>query len=287
MKTTTQAKKQFFADVRKEPSVDVFPGKEFSNHNDHCVIVTRPEDGKDQVVNFVSERYGLLKNAEFFPALDKHLKENGLNFKATYNNIDFCKFYAQYRIEGRDLTIGQTKFGDKVRPMMKLMRSYSSQIGFRLVLGFYREICSNGLWGYKWLHQANLKHTQGNLEKMYGQISTSVQAFLDEASDLTEVYQTIGDRQVTNWTDRVHEVIAATEFSPKAAEAVINRINFEHNENSLPITDWLIYNGFNYQLNHAEGLGSSPEARVKLDREVFKHILDKPFDAKFQPELIA
>ena len=276
----SKSKEEFFAPVRKVESVEVFPGVEFSSHNNHCVLVTRP-DGMEQAVNFVSGRYGLLENAEFFPQLESKLTENNFRFTASYENVDFCKYYATYKIEGRDLNIGQTKYDDKIMPMMKIMRSYSSQIGFRIVFGFYRQICSNGLWGYKWVQQSNLKHTVGNLDKMYQTITTSIQKFLDEAKELTEVYQVIGDRAVTHWTDRVQEVIAATGFPVKAAEQVINRINFEHNTNGLPITDWLIYNGFNYQLSHSEGMGASPESRVDLDREVFNHILNQPFDAKF------
>jgi hypothetical protein len=277
----SKSKEEFFAAVRKVKSTEIFPNVGFSKHNDHCVLVTRP-DGVEQAVNFVSGRYGLLENTEFFPALEQKLTENGFRFTPAYDHVDYCKYYATYQIEGRDLMIGQTKYADKIMPMMKIMRSYSSQIGFRIVFGFYRQICSNGLWGYKWVQQANLKHTVGNLDKMYQTITTSIQKFLDEAKDLTEVYQVIGDREVTHWTDRVQEVIAATSFPLKSAEEVINRINFEHNSNGLPITDWLIYNGFNYQLSHSEGMGASPEARVELDREVFSHILNKPFDAKFE-----
>lgn len=285
MKQTDFNKEAFFSPVRKVETTSIIPGFETSNHNSHAVIVTRP-DGQDQLVNFVSESYGLLDNSEFFPALESKMKENKFRFDANYKHHEFCKYYAQYTIDGRDLNIGQTKYQDKIKPMVKIMRSYSSQIGFRLVLGFYRQICSNGMWGTKWLQQANLKHTQGNLDKMYASINLTIQKFLDEANELTEEFQVLGDRTVTHWEDRVMEVAASTDFSSKHIEEVMNRINFEHSNNNLPITDWLIYNGFNYQLNHSDRINSAPEAKVKLDKAVFKHILDNPFDAKFEPDAI-
>lgn len=275
----------FFSPVRKVETQLVIPGFKPSAHNSQTVIVTRP-DGVDQIVNFASESYGLLDNNEFFPALEQSMRDNGFRFDVNYSHIDFCKYYAQYTIDGRDLNIGQTKYQDKVKPMVKIMRSYSSQIGFRLVLGFYRQICSNGMWGTKWLQQANLKHTNGNLDKMYVSINDTIQKFLDEAQDIAEEFQVIGDRSVTNWTDRVQEIAASTDFSAKHIEDVVSRINFEHNNNNLPITDWLIYNGFNYQLNHSDKINSAPEVKVKLDKDIFKHILDNPFNAKFNPELI-
>lgn len=280
------SKEEFFSPVRKEASQLLFPSMEFSPHNSHCVIVTRPDE-KDQVVNFVSDRYGLLHNSEFFGNLEDRLRQNKFRFDGQYSHVDFCKYYADYTIQGRDLMIGSTKYQDKIMPRMKIMRSYSSQIGFRVVYGFYRQICSNGMWGTKWVQQANLKHTEGNLDKMYQVITEGMQKFLDETQQCIEEFQVVGDRSVTHWVDRIEEVIASTAFSVKLKEDVIRRVNIEHNENNLPITDWLIYNAFNYQLNHSDQIHSSPEARIQLDREIFKHIIDNPFDAKFEPELIS
>lgn len=279
-------RQQFFAPVKKVKSIEVFPKMNFSDHNDHCVIVDRPDGGGEQVVNFVSERYGLLENKQFFTELEKQLRANKLRFETDYNHIDYCKYYASYKVEGRDLSVGQTKYMDKIKPMIQIQRSYSSQIGFRLLLGFYRQICSNGMFGLKTQSVANLKHTVGNLDKMYETINTTIQRFLEESKDTIEQFQVAGDREIVNWEDRVMEITANTSFPKKSIEQVINRINFESNQNNLPITDWLIYNGFNYQLNHSQGIGGSPEAKIKLDKELFKHIIDNPFDAKFDRELV-
>jgi hypothetical protein len=276
-------KDAFFSPVRKVETQTLIPGFETSAHNTHAIVVTRP-DGVDQLVNFVSQNYGLLDNNEFFPALEKSMRENKLSFDASYGHQEHCKYYATYTIKGRELSIGKSEYQDKILPQIKIMRSYSSQIGFRLVLGFYRQICSNGMWGFKSVSQANLKHTQGNLPLMYESINTTIAKFIEEAKELTEVFQVLGDRKVTHWNDRVLEIASNTAFSAKHAEDVIERITIEHNENGLPITDWLIYNGFNYQLNHSENIQSSPEAKVKLDKQLFKHILDNPFDQKFEVE---
>ena len=98
--------------------------------------------------------------------------------------------------------------------------------------------------------------------------------FLAELGEHTEVYKELADQEVRNPELRVEEIIEETSFPTTLHEDVLYRLNEEKEQLRLPeFTDWLVYNAFNYQLNHNEELKAKESKREKMDQEVLTYLL--------------
>lgn len=270
MTQTEQREKDFFSPVKKVPAKDIL-GKNYNTteRNSHCIVVDI-DGGGHKIVNFCSKVYGLVENSKIFPEIEKMLSEK-YTFSKKYTHRDHSKFYADYLLKGKDTIIGHAKFDDKIQPLIRIMHSYNGQLKYSAQMGFKRQICSNGLWGYVFETQIDLRHNLGNLSKIFEGTMKGVDEFLKQSEKFKLVYQVLADRQIKNVEHRVDEVINAVKLFPKRQRAeVIERINIEHKDNNLPITDWLVYNAFNYQLNHNTSIKQHEDVKMTTDKKVFE-----------------
>jgi len=261
--------KEFYAPVSLIETDSLFKGAETTlGYNDHCVVVHSPSQG-DIIVNFCSEGYGLIPTEDLFPPLEKELKKH-CKFDATYQVLNHGRFYVEYNLKGMEYKIGKK---DAMSPILRIQHSYNSQIGYRVEFGFYRLICENGMWGIKFEAAETIYHTAGNIQIIIDQTMDSVDKFIEEAEDVKGQYEILGGRKIRNYKDRIKEVMEATKFY-QVEEQIILRVETEKKEHKLPMTDWLVYNAFNYQLNHNKVLTAPPETKLKRDKEVFAYMLE-------------
>lgn len=240
-------------------------------YNDKAVIVDLPTGPK--IVNFCSKIYGLVKNEEIFPQIEKLLDEKFV-YERKYRHSDNCVFWADYLLQGKDMLIGKASFDDKVQPCIRIMHSYNGTVRFKAVMGFRRQICSNGLWGYVFDTAFELRHSSGNLLKIFEKTIAGVESFLEQAESFKLKYDDMADRMVVNLKERVELITAATNFPKRQMEAVIQRAQIEHSTNNLPMSDWLVYNAFNYQLNHNTEFSGDEAYRMKMDSTILKMITE-------------
>lgn len=236
-------------------------------YNDHAVVVDLPQGPK--IVNFCSKVYGLVKNEEIFPEIEKLLDENYIYHKK-YRHNNNCVFWADYELEGKDMIIGEAKFDDKVKPLIRIMHSYNGSVRYKAVMGFKRQICSNGLWGYVFDTQFELRHSQGNLTKIFNNTINGVQKFLEQAQEFKLKYDDMTDRMVTNPAERIELVVNSSNFPKRQTELVLHRAMHEASTHNLPMSDWLIYNAFNYQLNHNSEFTNDEAYRMKMDNSILR-----------------
>jgi hypothetical protein len=150
------------------------------------------------------------------------------------------------------------------------MHSYNGTVRFRAVMGFRRQICTNGLWGYVFDTNFELRHSTGNLQKIFEKTIAGVESFLEQAETFKLKYDVMFDKQVTNLRERVELVTAATNFPKRQMELVVQRAEIEHSTHNIPMSDWLVYNAFNYQLNHNTDFSSDEAWRMKMDASIIK-----------------
>lgn len=238
-------------------------------YNEKSVVVHLPEGPK--IVNFCSKVYGLVKNDEIFPKIEELLSEK-FQFTKQYRHQNHCVFWADYTLQGRNVFIGEAKFKDDVQPVIRIMHSYNGSVKYRAVMGYRRQICTNGLWGHVFETQVDLRHSQGNLIKIFQKTIEGVENFVEQAKEFKVIYDDMSDRLVTNLEERIELIVNSTNFPKRQKDVVIERAKIEHQTHGLPISDWLIYNAFNYQLNHNKDFSEDEAWRMKMDNEILKII---------------
>ena len=97
-----------------------------------------------------------------------------------------------------------------------------------------------------------------------------METLLTSVRQIEVVYNDMANRMVNNWTERIEEVTKVTGFPTRQLEAVTSRLMSEHHQHGLPITDWLIYNAFNGELNHNSTIKTDEYKRMELDTLIFE-----------------
>jgi|GEM_PF-3290001 len=273
MKNSNQnsADQEFYLPVRIEDTSSILnvDNATLMPYNEKVIIVDTAQGPK--IVNFCSDVYGLVKNSEIFPAIER-MMEGKFLYEKKYRHTDNCVFWADYELQGKELTIGPARFDDRIKPCVRIMHSYNGTIRYRAVMGFQRQICSNGMWGYVFDTQIDLRHSTGNLDKIFAGTLEGVDKFLEQAETFKLKYDEMARRTVTNYKERIEQIIAVTVFPKRQYDFVVERVEKEHKEHRLPISDWLIYNAFNYQLNHNVDFTKDEAYRMKIDASIIKYI---------------
>lgn len=264
---------QIYLPVEKLRSEDLMPGYEFPSGINHAVVVTQA-DGIKRVVNYCSEIYHLVRNQEVIPLFLKQLStfwEVDVQVKHNGSSQFFVDFV---------LTKGGIKLTkvDEVFPKLRYHNSYDGRIKYHFALGFHRKICSNGMTipvgdsnvMIKKLHTPSLEALT-SFEKVF----EMTKKFLGQANELSEVYFELNDRKLKDPHDRIEEVIEETDFPTSLHEDVQYRLTQEMDIlHAKQATDWLVYNAFNYQLNHNDDIKTKELKREKIDMEVLTFLRD-------------
>ena len=266
----TQDKKGFFAPVSLVDTASLLNGQfDVRSDRSKAVVVEKP-DGGSSIVNFASSSYGLHPTSELFGRLEAEM-EGKIDFEANYYHEDFKRFYADYTLKGRTTSIGNLNFkGDNVAPKIRVMHSYDSWIPFTFQIGMWRQICTNGLHGYKFEQKARVKNTVNASPEIYRVMVDEMTTLLENVKNIEVVYNDMANRSIANWTERIEAVVQGTSFPARQVEAVTQRLILEQTNHDLPITDWLIYNAFNYQLNHNSVIKTDEYKKMELDQAVFE-----------------
>lgn len=233
----------------------------------NAIIVQTPNGGK--IVNTCSDTYALKTIEEILLPIEEVLDKE-FDYSAVYRHHDHARFYVDYIIH-KALSVGDET--DIILPKIRVQHSYSGDVRYEVLTGFYRQICSNGLsvlidgskQSWKSKHTTNkldLKHSMNHLLN-----------FVESASDYKQCFEVISEKVVLDVEERLGQVIAYTGFPKGLLEQVSDRIAQETNLGLMP-SDWLVYNGFNYVLNHNHtSFNILEQNRNKLDHEILGFLL--------------
>lgn len=273
---TKVTKKSLFFPVRKMKTVDTFLNADMEMNSSRIAtaIVATKEDGKDKLVNFVSNSYSLVPIKDILTPFEKVLKAEGVKYKATYRHWDYSRFYVDYVIEGKGAKIGKKK-NDELQQRISIRHSYDGWMKFSITHGVYREICSNGMMGWATESEFSGKHTASLTAEKIEAMTLSMVENLDETfKNVIEPFIVLADRAVPKWADRLEEVLNAVSGTPKKmVDDIQQTIMKEAKELKVPVSDWLIFNGINFQLNHNKDLNNRAEDREKVDANVLNWMM--------------
>lgn len=254
--------------------ISIIPGANFMSYNNHAVIMEL--DGVDTFVNFCSANYGLLPAYEIFPLIEKVLSEK-FKIEVEYVVRNVACFYVYYKLSNIEFEVGK---GDQIQPTMMVAHSYNSQKQFNVNFGFRRKICENGLWGIVTEHGLTVSHTEGMIEALAENVLVLVEDFMKRSGEEAEKYDVLYQKKIkaSELEATVKEAIKEAGFYKSVEKEVIERVLYEKETHRLPLTNWLLYNAFNFQLNHNDKLNGSPEEKMKKDKAMFNHLSDGVFE---------
>jgi hypothetical protein len=250
-----------------------------------------PYEPKPFFIQSCSDIYELVPNVQIFPEIEKILNDHGITYRVEYSHTQNVRFYANYIIT--DPRFGYTMVGtsDTIQPVIRVQHSYNGLTKYRIIVGYYRMICTNGLViAVQEMQKYNLsitgKHTTsiiGSLETLKVLLTTFSTEVKQITTEIVAKYELLGGRAVMNVQDRLIEVLNENKIAMidnqkfNTVQDITGRIMKEANNSGLgyrgKVNDWLVYNGINQYLNDDSLNIKSPEKRMEDDSKVFEFML--------------
>lgn len=265
------------------------------------VVVGTLEDGEIDL-NYCSNRYELVPNAVIFPNIVKILEDKKIEFTVQYSHTNNARFYANYVITDKDYRYKIKGTNDEICPVLRVQHSYNGLTKYRIMFGYFRVICSNGLTvPVAEMSKYNLviigKHTASILRSLK-QLETLLSMFVNEGkqitAEITENFEVLASRPVVDVKARVEQVLRQTKIGMvdnknfNTVNNIADRIIAEANGDTKiemldktvktlgydgKVNDWLVYNGINQYLGDDSVNIASPEKRMETDTKVFEYML--------------
>lgn len=237
----------------------------------HAVIVSTP-DG-ERIVNYCSADYTMIHNSDVIIKVGEALQALNLDYEIKFKINNFARFFIDFNVPKFRTEIMP---GDAIIPRLQVINSYDGSIRFQAQFGIFRLVCSNGatvpilnVKTDKWMHMpyvldgAPIKET---IEKF--------QIFCDMLEEKSEPFRDMVRETIHNKEEVIDEIIRFTNFPKRQAENVLDRLNLEMAQLHSEANAWLLYNAFNYQLNHSPEIGMKEQKKNDLDMAVLDYIMD-------------
>lgn len=266
--------------------------EEMPSNKEYSRRVVGQINGGDFLLNQCSDIYELVKNEDIFPNIEQVLNDNKISFTVTYRSINHVRFYADYVItDSRYAYTMRGSKNDTIKPLLRVQHSYNGLTKYRIVFGYFRVICTNGLTiPVQEMSKFNLsitgKHTD-SIKHSFVKLDEMLKTFVVEAQQITTTivnkYDMLGGRMIVNVEDRIKEVLNANKviIVDNSKFNTLNDIKInvltEANNDSLGyngnVNDWLIYNGINQYLNNERNI-VVPEKRMETDSKILEYMLE-------------
>lgn len=266
--------------------------EEMPSNKEYSKKIVGNINGIDFLLNQCSNIYKLVRNEDIFPNIEAVLNASGIKYESIYRHINHVRFYADYVITDNRYAYVMKGTSDMIMPKISVQHSYNGLTKYRIIFGYFRFICENGLViPVAEMKEFNLilvgKHTE-SIKRSFGQLDTMLNRFSNEAnvivSAITMKYDLLGGHWVANPADRLKEVLGATKIAMidtnkfNTLNNIMDRIMAESNRPGLgyngQVNDWLIYNGVNQYLNDNSRNIATPEVRMEKDSKVLEYMLE-------------
>ena len=270
--------------------VEIIDNPNLTNTEYSKIVIGQTPKG-EMDLNYCSPRYELIPNSNIFPNVENILNSNKIEYDVTYQHINHVRFYADYQITDKRYAYTMNNTTDDIIPMLRVQHSYNGLTKYRIVFGYFRLVCTNGLViPVQEMNDFNLiivgKHTD-SIKKSFAKLDLLLNNFVNDAKEITikiiNKYEILGGHWVANVQDRLTEVLTASNVAIidtsnfNTLNDITNRIMSEANKSNLgyngKTNDWLIYNGINQYLNDNDRNIAVPEKRMETDSKVFEYML--------------
>lgn len=270
--TIKEIKQKFpflFYKAEKVEASAVMPGYGFNPANSHMVVIHT--DKGPTVVNHCSKGYNVIQNStmieSFLNALQGEFEHITMD---AYYRKGFGRFFINFHVEDHALKLTPL---DSLTPRIRLVNSYDGGLKYNSLVGVYRLICSNGLTVPVEHDADTFMHTPASgiaVEKTL----TSLRKFIPQFKSIVEPYKELIKQSVPALENRIEEVAKELRFPTRQVEAVLARAQEEMKLLKSKPNDWIIYNAFNYQLNHNDDIGMKDNRKEDLDKAILTYLLE-------------
>lgn len=237
-------------------------------------------------VNVCSSQYKLIPNSSIFPQIEQILLQSGIEYSVTYSMLNFSRFYVEYVIEDKRFAyhVGN---GDYIKPVVKVSHSYNGATNYKIVVGWFRLVCSNGLViAIEDMKKYNLlivgKHTEKITDSLH-QFEQLLNIFTTGnpvLNVLLEKFNILNSVQIFNLKQAIETTLEKCGIT-SVDNKVLNTVNYITNKigeeqtklNVQNPTNWLLYNAINHYICNDELNKTAPELRTDKDQKVFEYLL--------------
>ncbi len=242
-------------------------------------------------VNSCSDRYELVPNVEIFPVIEQILSDKGIEYDVNYSMVNHAIFYVTYTINDPRYLYSIEGTNDKVKPQITVMHSYNGLVKYKIIFGYFRLVCTNGLTiPVAEMSEFNLciigKHTKSILESLH-KLNDILQMFADNAENvckkIVKKYDVLAKNIPASINTRIENalkeggIISVDNKSLNTLQYIINKAENDANNVELgyngTVNDWLIYNAINSYLFDSTLNMTAMEKQMEKDSKVFEYLL--------------
>ncbi len=223
----------------------------------------------NRVLHLAGRAYQLITNQQLIqPIYNKLLDMFGFGgFTVNCKSEDDRRFSTEFILTDKTIEVAQK---DYLSAMIVVQNSYDGSLRHSIGLSYYRQICSNGMMGWRQESFNNAKHNSDFLPSL-----DEVLIKLDKLDTQMQAFRKLTERQVT--TKEIEQIMAKFEsmrdsYPKKILQDVPLKVYEEAEALHTKPTAWLLYNGFNYFLNHDARIGLAMDIKERVDRQVISVI---------------
>ena len=223
-----------------------------------------------KTLDFVGSQYKLITNESLvMPIYDKLVTIFGEHgFKTQCWNEDDRRFAIQFILHDKTIAVAQQ---DLLNCMIEIQNSYDGTMRQGISLSYYRQICSNGLMGWRKGEDEKQKHFSTDLPSL-----EKILKRLDNVGYQLKQFRKLQERVVTlQEVEDLKKVLkqqTAFNFPKKLIDVAIDGIGTEADLAHSQRTAWIVYNSFNRILNHDDRVGLAMDKIERIDKNIINTI---------------
>lgn len=259
--------------VSKVPMNELIPGIVTTSKQSFGIVVDLGK-GKKKLVNTCSKQYNLVPNSSIINPILKVFDGQDLKFNCTNKND------TRFTLDISFIDKGITLEKDMILPRLRMNNSYDGRTRYSFSMGLHRVVCSNGMTApVENSEQTHLlmKHTP-KLDAFTREdaklIMEMVEDFNSNIKKVAKPIRELASKKVGNLEEFVMEVTKQTRFPKRQVENVLDTITKEMTLLRInQPTQWLVYNGFNSELNHNTTIRMDEHKKEIIDNRVMSYLL--------------
>jgi len=235
-----------------------------------------------KIVNVVSNSYGHLPNQQFFGEVERSLISSDIQYATRSINRDNGSFVVDYILTDPNYVVKIKNGMDKILPMTRFTNSYDGSCKTSGHLGFFRQVCSNGLHVAQSNIAFSVKHRGSIVELVMPKIEEVMRKFMDnEYYSLSKKFEVLAERTISAndlqgfvklTADKLNIFkFESSEKNPAPslnARTILETISRESTQMGEQPNAWLVYNAFNELLH--DKMKKTFEQQKNLDGKLFE-----------------
>ena len=246
--------------------------KKFSTAGNIQNAIVIHEPTGPRIVNFCSDDYVIVSNAELFPPLISKIEESH-KVQLDVNQNDGSKFYVDIILSDQKLKLEK----DQILPRMRVQNSYDGSLKYSYSFGFHRVVCANGMTApvKGTIRESKTMHTD-KARDMVDKTQQALEGFLAQAPKIMTGYNCLVEAKTSR--ERAEELIMEAKedlgFPTRLVELAQERMNYEIDKLKMPVNHFLVYNAMNYALYKNTTSEMKIHKRDQMDVKVLDYFLD-------------